>query len=75
MAKSPLFAGSGHPDKVKKKRNCLGCGKKMWTDRCHRKCKKCERREEASPTGRKNYYVDLPDANRSFDDGRDFADN
>ncbi len=37
-------------DRVKKWLTCLGCGKRMWTDRCHRICKTCRRRNEATPT-------------------------
>lgn len=29
------------PDTLKKWMTCLGCGKRLWTDRCHRICKKC----------------------------------
>ncbi|HPD14865.1 MAG TPA: hypothetical protein PLE19_07945 [Planctomycetota bacterium] len=36
-------------DSVKKWLTCLGCGKRMWTDRCHRICKKCRRRNDATP--------------------------
>jgi hypothetical protein len=36
-------------DKMKKWLTCLGCGKPMWTDRCHRICKKCRRRNDATP--------------------------
>ena len=50
---------SEHPDKVKKWRTCLGCGKKMWTDRCHRICRKCRRRNEAGPV-RDAHHVSLP---------------
>ena len=32
-------------------RTCLGCGKRMWTDRCHRICKTCRRRHNAVPAG------------------------
>ena len=30
---------------------CLRCGRIMWTDRCHRICKRCQRRnrEEGTP--------------------------
>jgi len=28
-------------DKKKKWLNCLRCGRKMWTDRCHRICRRC----------------------------------
>ncbi|HUT35706.1 MAG TPA: hypothetical protein VNE39_19615 [Planctomycetota bacterium] len=37
-------------DTMKKWLTCLGCGKRMWTDRCHRICKKCRRRNDATPT-------------------------
>jgi len=53
MAK-PLTA-----DTVKKWMTCLGCGRRMWTDRCHRICKKCRRRTEATPV-RSPYLVSLP---------------
>jgi hypothetical protein len=46
-------------DSIKKWLTCLGCGKKMWTDRCHRICKKCRRRNDATPT-RSPYLVSLP---------------
>lgn len=36
-------------DTEKKWLTCLGCGKRMWSDRCHRICKKCRRRNEATP--------------------------
>lgn len=36
-------------DTVKKWLTCLGCGRTMWTDRCHRICKKCRRRNDATP--------------------------
>ena len=49
---SSLIATADHPDKVKKWLTCLGCSKKMWTDRCHRICKKCRRRNNATPTRR-----------------------
>ncbi len=48
-----------NPDTIKKWMTCLGCGKKMWTDRCHRICKKCRRRNEATPV-RSPYLVSLP---------------
>ena len=48
-----------HPDKVKKWMTCLGCGKKMWTDRCHRICKKCRRRHDATPS-RTAHHATLP---------------
>ena len=34
------------PDTLKKWRTCLGCGKPRYSDRCHRICKTCRRREE-----------------------------
>jgi hypothetical protein len=63
-----------NPDTAKKWMTCLGCGKKMWTDRCHRICKKCRRRNEATPV-RSPYLVSLP---RGYDlysvDSRDRDD-
>jgi len=47
------------PDTTKKWMTCLGCGRKMWTDRCHRICKKCRRRNDATPV-RSPYLVSLP---------------
>ncbi|NQT52348.1 hypothetical protein HQ576_09875 [bacterium] len=58
---SSLIATADHPDKVKKWLVCLGCGKQMWTDRCHRICKKCRRRNNASPT-RHSHKTSLPGA-------------
>jgi len=46
-------------DIEKKWMTCLGCGKRMWTDRCHRICKKCRRRNEATPV-RSPYLIALP---------------
>ena len=54
----PLMSAR-HPDKVKKWMACLGCGRKMWTDRCHSICKKCRRRHDATPT-RVAHRVTLP---------------
>ncbi len=34
-------------NEVKKHRPCLRCGRMMFTDRCHRICKKCHRRNAA----------------------------
>jgi len=31
-------------NKQKKKRKCLGCGREIWTDRCHRFCETCSRK-------------------------------
>jgi hypothetical protein len=47
------------PDTIKKWLSCLGCGKRMWTDRCHRICKKCRRRNDATPS-RAAYSLALP---------------
>jgi hypothetical protein len=55
--KSPLLSAN-HADRVKKWRPCLGCGKSIYTDRCHRICRKCRRRNNASP-GRAAYGVGL----------------
>lgn len=30
----------------KKKLRCLGCGREIYTDRCHRFCKVCQRRNK-----------------------------
>jgi len=46
-------------DKQKKWMTCLGCGKKMWTDRCHRICRKCRRRNNATPS-RTSHGISLP---------------
>lgn len=35
-------------DAVKKDMTCLGCGKPMFTDRCHRMCSVCRRRPVVS---------------------------
>jgi hypothetical protein len=56
---SNLIATASHPDKVKKWLPCLGCGRVMLTDRCHRICKKCRRRNNASPT-RQSFHAFLP---------------
>jgi len=48
-----------HPDMVKKWLTCLGCGARMWTDRCHRICKRCQRRHAESPMPRR-YRSSLP---------------
>ncbi len=56
---SSLIATADHPDKVRKWLTCLGCSKKIWTDRCHRICKKCRRRNSASPA-RTAYRMGLP---------------
>jgi len=33
---------------AKKWLRCLGCGRKMYTDRCHRFCRKCLHRNDAA---------------------------
>ncbi len=53
------ITSSSHPDRAKKRLSCLGCGRPMWTDRCHRICRKCRRRNNASP-GTHAYHVALP---------------
>ena len=35
-------------DAAKKRLRCLGCGTWMETDRCHRICPKCQRRNAAA---------------------------
>ena len=55
----PLLSAD-HPDRIKKWRPCLGCGRRMLTDRGHRICKKCRRRNEASPV-REPHHVAAPD--------------
>jgi len=32
---------SRHLNRVRKKLRCLGCGREMMTDRCHRFCNNC----------------------------------
>ena len=54
-----LIATASHPDKAKKLLPCLGCGRRMLTDRCHRICKKCRRRNNASPS-RQSFHTFLP---------------
>jgi len=34
---------------TKKKLPCLRCGRRMWTDRCHRICGRCKRRNMDEP--------------------------
>ena len=48
---SPIVTAD-HPDRVRKWVPCLGCGEAMWTDRCHRICRKCQRRNDASAVKR-----------------------
>jgi len=56
---SALIATADHPDRVKKRLPCLGCGTPMWTDRCHRICTKCQRRNRAGAAPR-SYRAVLP---------------
>jgi len=56
---SSLIARADHPDRIKKWLPCLGCGRRMWTDRCHRICKKCRRRFNANPL-RREHHIELP---------------
>jgi hypothetical protein len=55
----PTKSAAIHPDMVKKWMTCLGCGHKMWTDRCHRICKRCQRRHDEAPMPRR-YRASLP---------------
>ena len=55
---SPVVTAD-HPDRVRKWAPCLGCGEAMWTDRCHRICRKCQRRNDASAVKR-SYRAALP---------------
>ena len=52
---------------------CLGCGTKMWTDRCHRMCKKCRRRHEAQPPPRQAAHVEVRDI-KEGGDGHDLLE-
>jgi hypothetical protein len=54
-----VTGSAGHPDHVRKWLPCLACGRPMWTDRCHRICKKCRRRHNRAP-GRTMFRVALP---------------
>jgi len=55
-------------DQAKKWFACLGCGKPMWTDRCHRICKKCRRRIDAEDD-KKSHRVALGhEAMRGWED-------
>jgi len=53
------IASPDNPDNVKKWLKCLGCGKRMWTDRCHRICPACDERNAASAR-RPRYSANLP---------------
>ena len=56
---STLITAADPPSKAKKHLPCLGCGEAMWTDRGHRICRKCQRRNNASPMTRV-YHTVLP---------------
>ena len=47
-------------DREKKWLPCLGCGKQVWTDRLHRICKTCQRRNEAAPAPKTPCPVHVP---------------
>ena len=51
---------------VKKWMTCLGCGDKMWTDKNHRICKKCERRNDNNPM-KTVYRISDPSVLRDID--------
>jgi hypothetical protein len=54
-----LIGIAEHPDHVRKWLPCLACGRRMWTDRCHRICEKCRRRHNHLP-GMPMCHVALP---------------
>jgi len=56
---STLITTGDQHTKAKKHLPCLGCGEPMWTDRGHRICKKCQRRNDSSPAIRV-YHTALP---------------
>ena len=56
---STAVANAEHPDMVKKWMTCLGCSRRIWTDRCHRICKKCRRRNSYAPA-RTAHHISLP---------------
>ena len=63
MARQPLHSKRPViPDTEKKWMTCLRCGEKMWTDRCHRICKKCQRRHAVTHPARPPYHVRLPNS-------------
>ncbi len=56
---SAIITTAEQPNMVRKHLPCLGCGEPMWTDRCHRFCRKCQRRNNSSPMARV-YHTVLP---------------
>ncbi|HPD17017.1 MAG TPA: hypothetical protein PLE19_18880 [Planctomycetota bacterium] len=56
---SPSALSAHRLDRAMKWLPCLSCGRQMWTDRCHRICKKCRRRHNASPD-KPAHHVSLP---------------
>lgn len=45
---SSIITTADPPSEVRKQLPCLGCGEPMWTDRCHRICRRCQRRNSGS---------------------------
>lgn len=41
---------------TKKRRPCLKCGRKFWTDKCHRICRRCTRSNARQATPPKQSY-------------------
>jgi uncharacterized Zn finger protein (UPF0148 family) len=44
---------------MKETRDCLKCGKPMWTDRCHRICPKCAHENEGISDTRATVTADV----------------
>ena len=53
-------------NKTKKKLSCLRCGRGMWTDRCHRVCARCHRRNMDEPV-RRPVNIWLPSSDDGFE--------
>jgi len=53
-------------NKLKKHLTCLRCGRRMWTDRCHRICARCRRRDMEEPV-RRPLSTWLPSRENDFD--------
>ena len=56
---SSFTTTADQPNKAKKHLPCLGCGESMWTDRGHRFCRKCQRRNDAAAM-KSSYRVIAP---------------
>lgn len=56
---STFITTADQHNKVKKRLPCLGCGDPMWTDRGHRICRRCQRRNNTAPMTRV-YHAVLP---------------